>query len=121
MATIEAIEVNTKKIETLTKVARLLGDQIREQNIKIDKLQEEINKIQEQLERTTISSVSSFPKPEKDPDSETSALPQFQSFQEKPQMPDLTQFMKEKPRNVLVAKDSDKEELLRALEVIDNL
>ena len=120
MATSEAIEANTKKIETLTKVARLLGDQIRDQNIKIDKLQEEINKLKEQLERTAIPRDTIFQKPEEVSDTEKTPS-QFQSFQEKPQMPDLTQEMKEKPPNVVVARDSDKEELLRALEVIDNL
>lgn len=121
MATIEAIEVNAKKIETLTKVARLLGDQIREQNIKIDKLQEELSKIKEQLERTAFPSTSPFPQPEKAPDLVSSASPQFQAFQEKPRMPELTELMKEKSTSVLVEKDSEKEKLLRALKVIDDL
>ncbi len=120
MATIEAIDVNTKKIETLTKVARLLGDQIREQNIKIDKLQEEMNKLKEQLERTAIPGDSTFQKPEEVSDTDKTP-PQIQSFQKKPPLPDLAQVMKEKKPNVFLAKNSDKEELLRALEVIDNL
>lgn len=120
MATIEAIEANSRKIETLTKVARLLGDQIREQNIKIDKLQEEINELKERIGRAAIPIESAFQKPKEVFDTDRTPT-QFQSFQEKPQMPVLTQEMKEKAPKVLVAKDSDKEELLRALEVIDNL
>lgn len=121
MATIEAIEVNAKKIETLAKVARLLGDQIREQNIKIDKLQEELSKIKEVLERTAIPRISPFPKPEKIPDPVSSASPQFKTFQEKSRMPELTELMKEKSTSVLVEKDSEKEKLLQALKVIDDL
>ncbi|MHA2243426.1 MAG: hypothetical protein ACXADY_00500 [Candidatus Hodarchaeales archaeon] len=121
MAIIEAIEVNNKKIETLTRVARLLGDKIREQNIKIDKLQEEISKINEQLERTAIPSTSPFPQPEKTPDPVSSAPPQYQTFQEKPQMPELTELLKEKSTIGPVEKDSEKEKLLKALKVIDDL
>ena len=44
-------EINAKKIETLTKVARLLGDQIQIQNKAINQLQNEVDWIKETLRR----------------------------------------------------------------------
>ena len=44
-------EINAKKIETLTKVARLLGDQIQVQNRAINQLQNEVDWIKETLKR----------------------------------------------------------------------
>ena len=48
------LEINSKKIETLTKVARLLGDQIQTQGKMISNLQSEIEWIKETLKQSTF-------------------------------------------------------------------
>ena len=54
------IEENAKKIETMTRVARLLGDQLREQNKKIELLQEELLRLKNDfLQKKPISFSSS--------------------------------------------------------------
>ncbi|UCG90520.1 MAG: hypothetical protein JSU57_01965 [Candidatus Heimdallarchaeota archaeon] len=116
MATIdEAINNNAKRIETLTKVARLLGDQIKEQNQKIDSLQEEITKLKEHFKQISKPSISSIP--DKKSDLVASSTPQPTLLQK----PETIELIKEKPPGVLVTTDSDKQELLRALKVIDDL
>ncbi len=115
MATIEAINNNAKKIETLTKVARLLGDQIKEQNQKIDNLQEEIIKLKEQIKQSSSPRTSVIP--DKKADVVASSAPQQPLLQK----PEAIELIKEKPTSILVATDSDKQELLRALKVIDDL
>ena len=116
MATIEAIiNNNAKRIETLTKVARLLGDQIKEQNQKIDSLQEEIIKLKEQFKQASSQGISTIL--DKEADLVASSTPQQPLFQK----PETIELIKEKPMGVIVATDSDKQELLRALKVIDDL
>ncbi|MFX1286181.1 MAG: hypothetical protein ACFFB5_21235 [Promethearchaeota archaeon] len=102
----EAISINAKRIETLTKVARLLGDQIKEQNQKIDNLKEEIIKLKEHFNQISGLSKSSI----SDDKADIIASSGLES-----------QPTPEKPTNVLVAKDSDRQELLRALKIIDDL
>ena len=121
MAAEFSVEVNAKKIQTLTKVAKLLRDQIQEQNKKIDNLQEEIVKIREAFERITIPSVSMSPQPKESSDQVTTSSDQLQPFQSRLQITEKNEFKKEKPVSVLTEKTTDKEELLRALKIIDDL
>jgi len=119
MATNEAIEVNTKKIETLAKVARLLGDQIREQSERIDKLQEEFTRLNDQFKRTSFHGLSAFP--DKKPDQAVSSPTQYQTSQKQPQIPEITNTKKEKPISIPIGKSTEKKELMQALKIIDDL
>lgn len=119
MATNETIELNTKKIETLAKVARLLGDQIREQSKRIDKLQEEFAKLNDQFKRTSFHGLSTFS--DKEPDQAVSSPTQYLTSQKQPQMPEITNIKKEKTISIPIGKDKDKKELLQALKKIDDL
>jgi len=110
------LEINSKKIETLTKVARLLGDQIQAQSKIISKLQSEIDWIKETLKqhpfedttfkdsKTAVGNESDFRKSENSKEgviiADTSKI-----------------IVQETPKE----KKSEKEELLQALSIIDNL
>ncbi len=110
------LEINSKKIETLTKVARLLGDQIQAQSKIISKLQSEIDWIKETLKqspfedttfndsKSAVGNESDFRKNEKSTKKVVIADTSKISVQETPK-----------------EKKSEKEELLQALTIIDNL
>ncbi|MFX0014541.1 MAG: hypothetical protein ACFE98_08100 [Candidatus Hermodarchaeota archaeon] len=105
-----SVEINAKKIQTLTKVAKLLRDQIQEQNRKIEKLQEEIAKIKENLDKISASKVSPL---KEDIDQITSSSIQQKQLQKQPQILEMTQLRKKT--------SDDKEKLLKALKIIDEL
>ncbi len=111
-------ELNAKKIETLTKVARLLGDQIQTQSRAINKLQNDIDWLKESLRRITHEdspSISDIP-PKIEEITSDIFLPEKDEF-------DLTvtEEMLVKKANGDKKESSEKEELLQALKVIDNL
>ena len=117
-----SIETNAKKIQTLTKVAKLLRNQIQEQNKKIDILQLEIIKIQEQLEKISRPGTSSFSHTQESISSVTTPSTQQQSLQKEAQSPEMIDKLQE-PRIISLSEKSteDKEQLLKALKVIDEL
>ena len=98
-------EINAKKIETLTKVVRLLGDQIQVQNRAINQLQNEVDWIKETLKRNKqgIDNVQAVQQAEIEPGKVDSKSQEIES---------TTSSEK---------KLSDKEELLQALRIIDEL
>lgn len=106
-----SVEENAKKIEMLTRVARLLGDQIREQSKKFDSLQEEISKLKEELVLKDVSGVSSLSQTDKVLDPVPSSA---QDHQESIQPIEVKQLEKQ-----IIPKE--KEELMSALKIIDNL
>jgi len=110
------LEINSKKIETLTKVARLLGDQIQAQSKIISKLQSEIDWIKETLkqspfEGTTVkdskSAVGNESNSRKNDKSTDGAV--------------IADTSKIKVQEKTKEKKSEKEELIQALSIIDNL
>ena len=103
------LEINSKKIETLTKVARLLGDQIQTQSKIISKLQSEIDWIKESLKHNAFEDTSF-----KDSKSAVGSEKQI----EKVLIADTSKINVQKPPK---EKKSEKEELLQALTIIDNL
>ncbi len=109
-----SIELNAKKIETLTKVARLLGDQLREQNNKIEQLQIELEKLKE-LFKSKIESNSAVLTEEKDIKIAEQIKPTLASRQA-PEVAKLAQ-QKATARNI----SSEKEELRKALKIIEEL
>ncbi|UCG03605.1 MAG: hypothetical protein JSW11_06375 [Candidatus Heimdallarchaeota archaeon] len=122
MATELSIETNAKKIQTLTKVAKLLRDQIQEQNKKIESLQLEILNIKEKLERIPPLSTSPFPQSEESTSSVIKPSIQPQPFQKEVQIPEIEKFQERSPAIGLTEKSKDdKEQLLKALKVIDEL
>ncbi len=110
-------ELNAKKIETLTKVARLLGDQIQAQSRAINKLQNEIDWIKESLRRITHEDV-----PVKDETHQPVPEVTSEIFQEgeKP-LTSSTEIDLTKTELTVKKESSEKEELLQALKIIDNL
>ena len=98
-------EINAKKIETLTKVARLLGDQIQVQNRAINQLQNEVDWIKETLKRDKqgIDNVQAVQQAEIEPSKVDSKIQKIE------------------PATSPEKKLSDKEELLQALRIIDEL
>lgn len=122
METELSIETNAKKIQTLTKVAKLLRDQIQEQNKKIDSLQVEIIKIKEEFERIskTIRSPLSITKERMSSVSTPSS--EDVSIQKELQVPVIEKVQEKSPLIVLSDKSQDdKDQLLKALKVIDEL
>jgi len=109
-----SVEENTKKIEMLTRVARLLGDQIREQSRKIDSLQEEISKLNKELVLKQVSGVSSLSQSNEVLDPVPSST---QDHQESNQLIEVKQIEKQ----IISKETSEKDELLSALKIIDNL
>ncbi len=109
-----SVEENAKKIEMLTRVARLLGDQIREQSKKIDSLQEEISRLKKELVLKHASGVSSLSQTDKVLDPVPSSA---QDHQESSQPIEVKQLEKQ----IIPKETSEKEELMNALKIIDNL
>ncbi|MHA1941410.1 MAG: hypothetical protein ACW97P_06760 [Candidatus Hodarchaeales archaeon] len=102
------LEIYAKKIETLTKVARLLGDQIQAQNKVINKLQSDIANINNTLTKLTKGKDLELPDLEKIIDT---------------QEPETIQLdrKEEEIENVVPEKKSEKDELIQALKIVDEL
>ena len=140
------VENNAKKIESLSKIVRLLGDRLREQNQKIKSLQDEITRLSELKDQRQFSNTSKIPQTEKDkyffpsitptessrPSSITTAnttsittnhlsSPQLKPIRSSSVKQDLPNLKKGSASDILIEKSSDKEELLQALKIIDNL
>ena len=110
------LEINSKKIETLTKVARLLGDQIQAQGKMISNLQSEIEWIKETLKQSTFEDTTI--RKRKPVVSNESELIKNEKTSEKVVIADTSMLNNQKtPKE----KKSEKEELLQALTIIDNL
>ena len=110
------LEINSKKIETLTKVARLLGDQIQAQGKMISNLQSEIEWIKETLKQSTFEDTTL--KERKPVVSNKSELVKTEKTPEEVVIPDTSMLNNQKtPKE----KKSEKEELLQAFTIIDNL
>ena len=111
------IEENAKKIETLTRVARLLGDQLRDQNKKIELLQEELSRLKTEFNSKIITTPLSISRPKEETDQITTTTLDSQEHTEE------IQTIKEDKieRAPLKVKSSEKEELKKALNIIDNL
>ncbi|MFW9856051.1 MAG: hypothetical protein ACFFFG_13435 [Candidatus Thorarchaeota archaeon] len=107
-------ETNEKKIETLTKIARLLSDQLKEQSTKLALLQKEVTTLKATIDQNlrpnsasevTTSSLDN----ESTPHISSTPLNEETSLSTGA-VPDLP-----------IERDSEKKELLAALKVIDNL
>ena len=110
------LEINSKKIETLTKVARLLGDQIQTQGKMISNLQSEIEWIKETLKQSTFEDTTL--RKRKPVVSKESELIKNEKTSEEVVIADTSMLNNQKtPKE----KKSEKEELLQALTIIDNL
>ncbi len=110
------LEINSKKIETLTKVARLLGDQIQAQGKMISNLQSEIEWIKETLKQSTFE--DSKLREHKPVVSNELELIKDEKTTDKVVIADTSMLNNQKtPKE----KKSEKEELLQALTIIDNL
>jgi hypothetical protein len=101
-------EINAKKIETLTKVVRLLGDQLQMQSRAINQLQNEVDWIKESL-RTKIPELTQVHDQSKIQAPEVEALKA------------TTDQSESKSESSPKKKPSDKEELRQALKIIDDL
>jgi hypothetical protein len=110
------LEINSKKIETLTKVARLLGDQIQAQSKIISKLQSEIDSIKDTLKQSDFEDKS--PRESKSMIGNEVDLQKSEKQAEKVIIADTSAIHVQKPPK---EKKSEKEELLQALTIIDNL
>ena len=118
MGTELSIETNAKKIQTLTKVAKLLRDKIQEQNKKIDSLQVEIIKIKEQLEKISRANIPPSTITKESTISVTTSTTQDKDFQKEFQVTG----MEKAPALSLSEKSTDdKDQLMKALKVIDDL
>ena len=110
------LEINSKKIETLTKVARLLGDQIQAQSKIISKLQNEIDWIKISLQEDKFDDTTV--KDSKSEVGKESVFRKSEKTAEKVVSADTSKiFDQETPKE----KKSEKEELLQALTIIDDL
>ena len=110
------LEINSKKIETLTKVARLLGDQIQAQAKMISNLQSEIEWIKETLKQSPFEDTTS--KESQRGTSNKVEIRKSEETIEEVAIPDTSSLTEQKaPKE----KKSEKEELLQALTIIDNL
>lgn len=101
-------EIYAKKIETLTKVARLLGDQIQAQNKVITKLQNDVELINQKLAKVTQNKELELPDLGKIIDT-----PDPKKI--------LVETSEEESVKDIPEKKSEKEELLQALKIVDNL
>ena len=111
------LEINSKKIETLTKVARLLGDQLKAQGEVISKLQNEIDWIKDNLKENSTKSDSLAQKSAtviNEAPEASSVIDQSEHIS----IPDTSKIISQKPKK---EPKSEKEELLEALSIIDNL
>jgi hypothetical protein len=110
------LEINSKKIETLTKVARLLGDQIQAQGKMISNLQSEIEWIKETLKQGTFEDTTL--RERKPVASKGLETIKSEKTSEEVVIADTSELDGQKtPKE----KKSEKEELLQALTIIDNL
>jgi seryl-tRNA synthetase len=122
LATELSIETNAKKIKTLTKVAKLLRNQIQEQNKKIDSLQVEIIKIREQIERISKTTVPLVATTKDNNIPVTISSSQETSFQKDLQLSGKEKIQEKLPLLSFSDKNpDDKEQLLKALKIIDEL
>jgi hypothetical protein len=110
------LEINSKKIETLTKVARLLGDQIQAQSKIISKLQSEIEWIKENLKENVFEDTAL--KNSKSAAGNESKFKNSEKPTEKVTIANTSKITVQEPPK---EKKSEKEELLQALTIIDNL
>ena len=110
------LEINSKKIETLTKVARLLGDQIQAQSKIISKLQSEIEWIKENLKEDVFEDTAF-----KDSKSAAGNESQFRKSEKTTEKVAIADTSKINAQETPKEKKSEKEELLQALTIIDNL
>ena len=110
------LEINSKKIETLTKVARLLGDQIQAQSKIISKLQSEIEWIKENLKEDVFEDTAL--KDSKSAAGKESKFRKSDKTTESAVIADTSKIVVQETRK---EKKSEKEELLQALTIIDNL
>lgn len=121
-------EETAKRLETLTRVTKLLGKQYREQKIQIARLQEEIAQIRvdiaELKEKFTLE-----PRPaemaasqsEKVNEIAEKSVSSFESPQEKSETLLAAEASKQKLDGIPLEQDSEKRDLLEALKTIDNL
>ena len=122
MATELSIETNAKKIQTLTKVAKLLRDQIQEQNKKIDSLQVEIIKMKEEFERISKAIRSPLTITKESMSQVTTSSTEEASTQKELPLPVVEKIQEKSPIIGLSDKSQDdKDQLLEALKVIDEL
>ncbi|MCK4848360.1 MAG: hypothetical protein KAT16_05000 [Candidatus Heimdallarchaeota archaeon] len=110
------LEINSKKIETLTKVARLLGDQIQAQSKIISKLQSEIDWIKETLNQSPLEDTTS-----RDSKSAVGNEANFRKSEKQAEKVVIADTSKITAQQAPKEKKSEKEELLQALTIIDNL
>ncbi|MHA2203847.1 MAG: hypothetical protein ACW991_09170 [Candidatus Hodarchaeales archaeon] len=122
MASELSVEINAKKIQTLTKVAKLLRGQLQEQNKKIDNIQVEIIKIKELLERISRPGVSQVTHTKESISPVTTLYTQEDSFQKEITLPEIEKSQEKLPIISLPERSqNDKEQLIQALKVIDEL
>lgn len=110
------LEINSKKIETLTKVARLLGDQIQAQSKIISKLQSEIDWIKETLKQSPFEDTTF-----NDSKSAVGKESDFRKNEKSTEKVVIADTSKIAAQETPKEKKSEKEELLQALTIIDNL
>ncbi len=110
------LEINSKKIETLTKVARLLGDQIQAQSKIISNLQSEIEWIKENLKKDVFEDTTF-----KDSTSAAGNESKFRKSEKPTEKVVIADTSKISVQETPKEKKSEKEELLQALTIIDNL
>jgi hypothetical protein len=117
-----------EKIQTLTQVARLLGEKSREQKRRITQLEEEVIKLKDEISELKetwqpkpIPTVTPSPTPKIPTSLVTPPLPQDTTPQEEIPPLQATESEKEQPEPIYQEKDSEKKELLEALKIIDNL
>ncbi|MFW9903101.1 MAG: hypothetical protein ACFFFH_02100 [Candidatus Thorarchaeota archaeon] len=117
-----SIETNAKKIQTLTKVAKLLRDQIQEQNKKIDTLQVEIIKMKEEFERISKAIGSPLTITQESTNLVTAPSTEDESIQKELQLPRVEKVQEKSPIiGISERSQDDKDQLLKALKVIDEL
>ncbi len=109
-------EENARKIETLSRVARLLGEQLREQNRKIELLQEEISRLRNEFTQKPELKIPSLSRLEE----ETNHIIPSTSSQANQEITQNLE-IRQVERKVISKESSEKEELLQALKVIDDL
>lgn len=109
-----SVELNAKKIETLTKVARLLGDQLREQNNKIEQIQKELEHLKEAIKvQNKEDSIV-----QKDVREVKLPIMTGPAFEELP-APEIDKLAQETVKASPIS--SEKEELQKALKIIEKL
>lgn len=112
------VEENAKKIETLTRIAKLLGEQVREQNKKIDKLTQKFTDLKEYINQISPLKISDPAQMGENIDSAPTSFSEIYPPNIKSQ---IVAQENDKTIRPFVEKSSEKEELLKALRVIDDL